>query len=103
MSKLYEARKCTLTKPLSKEEIGYVYNSKVISPIIEDIKKKKYGSYLIGGVVGTGKSSQVEIATNYAIKNPLIIHVKFYYRSKISRTYGLFQPKCRNNAEVTYI
>lgn len=78
MSKLYEARKCTLTKPLSKEEIGYVYNSKVISPIIEDIKKKKYGSYLIGGVVGTGKSSQVEIATNYAIKNPLIIHVKFY-------------------------
>lgn len=51
MSKLYEARKCTLTKPLSKEEIGYVYNSKVISPIIEDIKKKKYGSYLIGGVV----------------------------------------------------
>ena len=30
MSKLYEARKCTLTKPLSKEEIGYVYNSKVI-------------------------------------------------------------------------
>lgn len=27
MSKLYEARKCTLTKPLSKEEIGYVYNS----------------------------------------------------------------------------
>lgn len=40
MSKLYEARKCTLTKPLSKEEIGYVYNSKVISPIIEDIKKR---------------------------------------------------------------
>ena len=33
---------------------------------------------MIGGVVGTGKSSQVEIATNYAIKNPLIIHVKFY-------------------------
>ena len=39
-----------------RQEIGYVYNSKVISPIIEDIKKKKYGSYLIGGVVGTGKS-----------------------------------------------
>ena len=37
-------------QPLSKEEIGYVYNSKVISPIIEDIKKKKYGSYLIGDV-----------------------------------------------------
>lgn len=78
MSKLYEARKCILTKPLNKEEIGYVYSSKVISLIIEDIKKMKYGSYLIGGVVGTGKSSQVEIASNLAIENPLIIHVKFY-------------------------
>lgn len=78
MSKLYEARKCILIKPLNKEEIGYVYSSKVISLIIEDIKKMKYGSYLIGGVVGTGKSSQVEIASNLAIENPLIIHVKFY-------------------------
>ena len=50
MSKLYEARKCTLTKPLSKEEIGYVYNSKVISPIIEDIKKKKYQECFIWGL-----------------------------------------------------
>lgn len=25
-----------------------------------------------------------------------------YYRSKISRIYWLFEPKCRNNAEVTY-
>ena len=25
-----------------------------------------------------------------------------YYRSKISRNYLLFEPKCRNNAEITY-
>ena len=27
---------------------------------------------------------------------------KKYYRSKISRNYWLFEPKCRNNAEITY-
>lgn len=26
----------------------------------------------------------------------------FYNRSKISRNYWLFEPKCRNNAEITY-
>ncbi len=25
-----------------------------------------------------------------------------YFRSKISRNYWLFEPKCRNNAEITY-
>lgn len=25
-----------------------------------------------------------------------------YYGSKISRNYWLFEPKCRNNAEITY-
>ena len=74
MSKLYEARKCTLTKPLSKEEIGYVYNSKVISPIIEDIKKKKYGSYLIGGVVGVrgtvGDAVNYDVSLGTPIKKP---------------------------------
>lgn len=33
-----------------------------------------------------------------AIPTGLII----YYRSKISRNYWLFEPKCRNNAEITY-
>lgn len=27
---------------------------------------------------------------------------KYYNRSKISRNYWLFEPKCRNNAEITY-
>ena len=27
---------------------------------------------------------------------------KKYIRSKISRNYWLFEPKCRNNAEITY-
>lgn len=32
---------------------------------------------MVGGVVGTGKSSQVEIASNLAVENALIIHIKF--------------------------
>lgn len=28
--------------------------------------------------------------------------IEEYIRSKISRIYWLFEPKCRNNAEVTY-
>lgn len=82
MSRLFQARKSTITKPLNKNEIGYVFSSKFVSLLIDDIKKKKYGSYLIGGIVGTGKSSRVEIATNFAIKNPLIIHVKFSNREE---------------------
>ena len=27
----------------------------------------------------------------------------FYTGSKISRNYLLFEPKCRNNAEITYM
>ena len=27
---------------------------------------------------------------------------RMYNRSKISRNYWLFEPKCRNNAEITY-
>lgn len=30
-------------------------------------------------------------------------HGNLYSRSKISRNYWLFEPKCRNNAELTYI
>ena len=82
MSRLFQSRKRTITKPLNKNEIGYVFSSKFVSILIDDIKKKKYGSYLIGGIVGTGKSSQVEIASNFAIKNPLIIHVKFSNREE---------------------
>lgn len=29
-------------------------------------------------------------------------NICFYGRSKISRNYWLFEPKCRNNAEITY-
>lgn len=28
--------------------------------------------------------------------------IKFYNGSKISRNYWLFEPKCRNNAEIIY-
>lgn len=32
----------------------------------------------------------------------LVLGAFFYYGSKISRNYWLFEPKCRNNAEITY-
>lgn len=32
----------------------------------------------------------------------IIVTVYLYYRSKISSNYLLFEPKCRNNAEITY-
>lgn len=31
-----------------------------------------------------------------------VISIVLYFRSKISRNYWLFEPKCRNNAEITY-
>lgn len=31
-----------------------------------------------------------------------ILGIEVYNRSKISRNYWLFEPKCRNNAEITY-
>lgn len=32
-----------------------------------------------------------------------LFEVVSYKRSKISRNYLLFEPKCRNNAEITYM
>ena len=44
------------------------------------------------------KNNDPELQTIEVVDNP-----NNYYRSKISRNYWLFEPKCRNNAEVTYI
>ncbi|MFW2503472.1 hypothetical protein [Clostridium diolis] len=78
MAKLYESRINNLIKPLTEKELGYVFGSKYINKIIEDIDKKKYGSYLVGGVVGTGKSSLVDIASKLSKENTIVIHIKFY-------------------------
>ncbi|GEA31247.1 hypothetical protein [Clostridium diolis] len=78
MAKLYESRVNNLIKPLTEKELGYVFGNKYIDKIIEDIDKKKYGSYLIGGVVGTGKSSLVDIASKLSKENIIVIHIKFY-------------------------
>ena len=40
-----------------------------------------------------------------SLKTPLLLLIfrGKYDRSKISRNYLLFEPKCRNNAEITYM
>ncbi|OOM70591.1 hypothetical protein CLPUN_51990 [Clostridium puniceum] len=78
MAKLYESRVNNLSRPLTEKELGYVFGSKYIDKIIEDIDKKKYGSYLVGGVIGTGKSSLVDIASKLSKENTIVIHIKFY-------------------------
>lgn len=78
MSKLYESRKTNLNYPLGKDEVGYIFKSDNINKIIERINKKMYGSYLVGGVVGTGKSSLLDIAAGYTLTKSLVIHVNFY-------------------------
>ena len=42
---------------------------------------------------------EVERAINEIIRYDFM---NIYIRSKISRNYWLFEPKCRNNAEITY-
>ena len=78
MSKLYEARDNNLIKPLIGSEVGYAFKSSHINKVIEDINIGKYGSYLIGGVVGTGKSSLVDIATAFTKRDTFVIRVNFY-------------------------
>ena len=83
MSKLYEARRSNLSNPLTKDEVGYTFNCENINYIINNIDEEKYGSYLIGGIVGTGKSSLVDIAAAYSKKKTLTIHVNFYNEKEI--------------------
>ncbi len=88
-STLSEARNKTVTKPLEANEVGFLYDDKTVSRIVKDLKRKKYGPYLIGGIVGTGKTSQIEIASHLAFEKPLIVHIKFYdqeeYRNEFEK------------------
>lgn len=78
MTRLYNSRKSKLLSPLTMGEGGFVFESKHINQLIDDINGKKYGSYLIGGVVGSGKSSMVDMASSYAKDETILLHVKFY-------------------------
>ena len=88
MSKLYEARRSNLSNPLTKDEVGYTFNCENINYIINNIDEEKYGSYLIGGIVGTGKSSLVDIAAAYSKKKTLTIHVNFYNEKEIIENFS---------------
>lgn len=71
-------KKDNLMRPLKANEVGYVFTDKIISLLVRAIRNKNYGSYLVGGIVGTGKTSQIEIASKIAEKDSLVIHVSFY-------------------------
>lgn len=94
MSKLYEARRSNLSNPLTKDEVGYTFNCENINYIINNIDEEKYGSYLIGGIVGTGKSSLVDIAAAYSKKKTLTIHVNFYNEKEIIEKFSKIVLEC---------
>lgn len=52
------------------------------------------GSYLIGGIVGTGKSSLVDIAAAYSKKKTLTIHVNFYNEKEIIEKFSKIVLEC---------
>ena len=89
MSKLYESRKTNLSNPLTRYEIGYVFNCNNLNSITNTINQENYGSYLIGGIVGTGKSSLVDIASEYTSKKSLVIHVNFYNQKKAINEFSI--------------
>lgn len=49
------------------------------------------------------RESCMKADKDFTAKEILIDCEGFYYGNKISTNIRVFQPKCRNNAEVTYI
>lgn len=48
-------------RPLKANEVGYVFTDKIISLLVRAIRNKNYGSYLVGGIVGTGKTVRLKL------------------------------------------
>ena len=78
MEKLFEVRRDNIIKPLSETDAGFIFKADSIDVVMEDIKSEKYGSYLIGGGVGTGKSSLIDMATSLVNNSTFTVHVNFY-------------------------
>ena len=56
-----------------------------------------------GGSASGQNSGNPELTNTLPVKSkPNSKLVRYYNGSKISRNYWLFEPKCRNNAEITY-
>lgn len=66
MAKLYESRNENLNCPLTKEEVGFVFESENINSLVQCLDNGKFGAYLVGGIIGTGKSSLVDIAAGFS-------------------------------------
>lgn len=94
MAKLYESRKTNLNNPLDKNEVGYIFKSDNVNSIIKCIDGKMYGAYLIGGIVGTGKSSLVDIAAAYSREKSLVIHVNFYNEEEAIDKFSTIVLEC---------
>lgn len=80
MAKLYESRNENLNCPLTKEEVGFVFESDNINinSLVQCLDNGKFGAYLVGGIIGTGKSSLVDIAAGFSKTESLLVHVNFY-------------------------
>lgn len=66
--------------------------------------EKKLPVNLLRSLASHWVELQQENATLRAVLNGKLVSAPecLYYRSKISRNYWLFEPKCRNNAEIIY-
>lgn len=73
-------------------------NASSDAPIKESILEGKILNQLIHQIPAE-KIPQTNFRVKKSTGNGAII---CYNRSKISRNYWLFEPKCRNNAEITY-
>ena len=80
MAKLYESRKENLNCPLTKEDVGFVFESDNINinSLVQCLDNGRFGAYLVGGIIGTGKSSLVDIAAGFSKTESLLVHVNFY-------------------------
>lgn len=78
VERLCDFRENNLISPLGRGELEFVFGTENLKTILEKINNNKYGSYLIGGAVGTGKSSLINIVLGQAEKKILQVNIKFY-------------------------
>lgn len=68
VERLCDFRENNLISPLGRGELEFVFGTENLKTILEKLNNNKYGSYLIGGAVGTGKSSLINIVLGQAEK-----------------------------------
>lgn len=79
--RLCDFRDNNLIRPLNKEELEFVFGTENLKSIAGKLNDNKYGSYLIGGAVGTGKSSLINIVLGLSKKDVMLVNIRFYNES----------------------